>query len=86
MNTTRCVEYAPKEKPMTHKPCPFCGSSRLREDDVTLCTDDGEVDVTVVECLDCDAQARVEWWNERREPIPSWKQPGDAEAPGIAAL
>lgn len=45
--------------------CPFCGSHNLREDNVMLCTDEGEEDILVIECLDCDAQARADRWNDR---------------------
>ena len=47
------------------RPCPFCGGERLRKTDWLLATDEGERDVDVVECLDCDAGAPVEIWNTR---------------------
>ena len=50
------------------KPCPFCGSADLRKIDVTLSGDDGEIDIWMIECLNCDATARVEYWNERPQP------------------
>ena len=35
--------------------------------------DDEEIDV--IECLDCDAQARIEFWNKRPEETgPKWQE------------
>ena len=45
------------------KPCPFCGSTDLRADDLMYWDDDGER--PGVECVECDATARAEWWNQR---------------------
>lgn len=58
-----------------YRPCPFCQSTRLRSDTVVICHDDGEEDVGVVECLECDAQARAELWNGKRtmEVVPACK-------------
>ena len=49
------------------KPCPFCGSHNLREIDIWLATDDGDETLDAIECLDCDAQARADLWNNRPE-------------------
>ena len=46
---------------MEFKPCPFCGSDDLAEND--WCLDDGEVDA--IECRNCLAGAIKEVWNER---------------------
>ena len=46
------------------KPCPFCGSHNLRVD-VMYFDDDGERDG--VECMRCDASARLENWNTRAD-------------------
>lgn len=46
-------------------PCPFCGSTNLRLSDWLLANDNGEIEVEIVECLNCDAAAPVEWWNKR---------------------
>jgi hypothetical protein len=50
--------------PIDLKPCPFCGanSENLRIDTMYF---DEEGEQIGVECLQCDALARVEWWNER---------------------
>ncbi|MEW8494279.1 MAG: hypothetical protein AB2604_10775 [Candidatus Thiodiazotropha taylori] len=44
-------------------PCPFCGSNNLRIDELMFSGDDGEH--PGVECLNCDASNRVEFWNKR---------------------
>lgn len=44
-------------------PCPFCGSSNVRVSENAFWDDDGEHDG--VECLDCDALNRLEYWNMR---------------------
>jgi len=45
------------------KPCPFCGSTDLRADDLMYWDDDGErLGVT---CMECNAMTRKEWWNQR---------------------
>lgn len=44
-------------------PCPFCGSSNIRECEMMFLDDDGEH--PGVECLDCDASNRQEYWNMR---------------------
>ena len=57
------------------KPCPFCLSENLRTVDMLLATDDGEEEIDVIECLDCDAQARIEFWNKRPEETgPKWQE------------
>ena len=43
--------------------CKFCGSANIRETEFTFAGDDGEEDVDMIECLDCDASARKELWN-----------------------
>lgn len=43
-------------------PCPFCGSTNIREE-IMYWDDDGEN--PGVECLNCDAVARPEYWNKR---------------------
>lgn len=53
---------------MAHlKPCPFCGSSRIREDVHLFHGDAGEFDVDVIECLNCDAVAPKSAWNSRMD-------------------
>lgn len=47
----------------TLRPCPFCRSSNLRQLEITIAHDDRDEGVDAIECLDCDSQARVEWWN-----------------------
>ena len=47
------------------KPCPFCGCDQLREVNALICNDDGEYEQLMIECMDCDAQASVEYWNQR---------------------
>lgn len=44
-------------------PCPFCRSSNLRQLEITIAHDSHDEDVDAIECNDCQAQARVEWWN-----------------------
>ncbi len=51
------------------EPCPFCGSARLRKTDWLLADDDGEREVDVIECLDCDAAAPAEIWNSRTRQV-----------------
>jgi predicted Fe-S protein YdhL (DUF1289 family) len=46
-------------------PCPFCGSSEVREIDAWLDTENGEEQAILIECRLCDAQARKNWWNQR---------------------
>mgnify|MGYP003626791432 CR=1 FL=1 len=46
-------------------PCAFCGSENIRTLDILIASDDGEEEVEAVECLECDAQARLERWNNR---------------------
>jgi len=47
---------------MDLKPCPFCGSTNLRTGFI-YSDDDGETEG--VECMNCDAIARTERWNDR---------------------
>ena len=47
-------------------PCPHCGSTDIRVDDIMFSDDDGEH--AGVECLTCDAIARYERWNQRTGP------------------
>ena len=58
---------------MHHKndllPCPFCGSTHIRTSDAMYFDDDGEHPGT--ECLDCDALARADKWNQRAAPLPA---------------
>lgn len=49
-------------------PCPFCGSTNLRTEDMYF-DDDGEH--PGVECVDCDAIARADRWNQR--PVCEWR-------------
>lgn len=47
-------------------PCPHCGSTDIRTDPIMFSDDDGEH--AGVECMDCDAIARYERWNQRQQP------------------
>lgn len=44
------------------KPCPFCGSDEVRKD-IMYFDDDAEHEG--VECMQCDAIARADQWNNR---------------------
>jgi formate dehydrogenase maturation protein FdhE len=46
------------------KPCPFCGSTDVRKDIMYW---DDEKENPGIECLECDAVARPEWWNKRHD-------------------
>lgn len=54
---------SPHLEPVVMLPCPFCGSSNIREDQAMFCDDDGEH--SGIECIDCDAINRREHWNKR---------------------
>lgn len=43
-------------------PYPFCGGQNIRID-LMYCDDDGEHEGA--ECMDCDATARADHWNNR---------------------
>lgn len=57
-----------------NKPCPFCGSRRLCEDEEWRSGDEGEFVVKIVESLDCMAVAPATIWNERQTPAQAWQQ------------
>lgn len=62
-----------------NKPCPFCGSANLRELEIWISRDDDESEdelTDAIECLDCDAQARADRWNDRAPEADqqSWQQ------------
>jgi hypothetical protein len=44
-------------------PCPFCGGTNIRTSDTMYFDDDGEH--PGAECIDCDALARADRWNQR---------------------
>jgi len=46
-------------------PCPYCGSTDIRTDPIMFSDDDGEH--AGVECMNCDAIARHERWNQRQQ-------------------
>lgn len=48
-------------------PCPHCGSTEIRTDPIMFSDDDGEH--AGVECMNCDAIARSERWNQRQKSI-----------------
>ena len=47
------------------KPCPFCGCDHLREVDALIADDNGDHEELMIECMNCDAQAKAEFWNQR---------------------
>ena len=52
------LPHAPRRRP-----CPFCGSTDLRASEALYFDDDGEQ--PGIECLTCDAVARLAWWDQR---------------------
>lgn len=54
-------------------PCPHCGSTDIRTDPIMFSDDEGEH--AGVECMNCDAIARHERWNQRpskHHKVPDW--------------
>ena len=65
------------ESDTKYLPCPFCGCTVIREVDLLIAHDDCEEDALFAECMMCDAQARVEIWNNRTSGAePGFSQPG----------
>lgn len=51
---------------MDNLPCPFCGSTKLSEEELILAWDVGEGEEHVV-CDECAASAPADVWNRRKE-------------------